>query len=130
VIGGNSYQLNIGAGAMITNSSLNVGEGTQIVVDAAGSKGDVLTGVEALVRAGLTGVWSADAAHALQELLDGRGDVTRVDVQKVTTEVVLAEQPNQGRARGFLEQVAADGLGARLERVITGLAEVLSQLPI
>lgn len=111
VIGGNNYHVNIGEGAMVANSSLNVGEGTQIVIESAGSRDDVLTGVEALVRAGLTGDWSTEAANALNELVASLSDISADDVQRVTTEVVLAQQPSQGRAKSFLATVGAHGLG-------------------
>lgn len=130
VIGGNNYQLNIGEGALVTNSNINVGEGTQINVHAEASKDDVLTGVEALVRAGLTGDWSAEAADALAELIDGRADITHDDVHRVTTEVALGQQARQSRVREFLTIVAAQGLGGVLASgLITGLAEAMSQLP-
>jgi hypothetical protein len=116
---------------MVANSSPNVGEGTQIVIESAGSRDDVLTGVEALVRAGLTGDWSTEAANALNELVASLSDISADDVQRVTTEVVLAQQPSQGRAKSFLATVGAHGLGGVLgEGLIIGLTEVVHLLPL
>jgi hypothetical protein len=130
VIGGNNYQLNVGAGASIVNSNVNVGDGTQITVSADADKQDVLLAVEAIVRAGLAGDWNDDASRDLAVVVNARPDVDYEEIQKVAREVVSAEQPTKQRVKGFLTRIAASGLSGALATGITaGLGEAITHLP-
>ncbi len=131
VIGGNNYQLHIGAGASIVDSNINLGEGSQINVTSEGDKRDVLLAVEAIVRAGLAGDWSDDAGKDLASLVAGRGDLTYEDVQAVALEVARKEQPTKDRVKGFLARIAASGISGTLATGLTaGLAEAIHLLPL
>lgn len=131
VINDNRYQVNLGAGAHISGSVLNVGRGSQIVVGTNATKSEVLAAVEAIVRAGLDGEWNNAAAADLATVIQKRSDVDLEDVRKVTTDVGRAEKPNRERAAGFMKEVAASGLGGALGVGISaGLGELISQLPI
>jgi hypothetical protein len=130
VIGGNNYQLNVGEGAAITNSNVNLGDGTQVVVDSGASKEDVLVAIEAIVRAGLRGDWSDDAAKDLARLVDDRADLDYEDVQRVALAVVKSEQPAKERLKGFLARIAASGLSGALATGITaGVGEAIAHIP-
>lgn len=131
VINDNRYQVNISGGSKIENSKLNVGEGTQINVDVHASRDDVLTAVEAILRAGLAEEWNADAARDLANVIDARDDVDFEDVRAITTEVIDAEKPPRGRVKALLEKIALSGLGGALATGISaGAGEVISQLPL
>ncbi|HVV58304.1 MAG TPA: hypothetical protein VHC45_08065 [Gaiellaceae bacterium] len=131
VIGGNNYQLNMGAGASIVNSNVNLGEGSQISVTSGGDKQEVLLAVEAIVRAGLAGDWSDDAAKDLASLIAGRADLRYEDVQAVALEVARREQPTKERLKGFLARIAASGISGALATGLTaGLAEAMHLLPL
>lgn len=131
VIGGNNYQLNIGAGSSIVNSNVNLGEGSQINVTSEGDKQDVLLAVEAIVRAGLVGDWSDDAGNDLASLVAGRTDLTYEDVQAVALAVAKEEQPTKERLKGFLARIAASGISGALATGLTaGLAEAVHLLPL
>jgi hypothetical protein len=125
------YEVTFGKGAQITNSQLNVGEGTQINVSVQASKDDVLGAVEALLRAGLAGDWNEGAARELATVIDSREDVGYEDVQVVTAEVVQAEQPKQRRLKELLLKIATSGLGGALATGISaGAGELIHLLPI
>lgn len=131
VIGGNNYQLNVGAGASIVDSNVNLGEGTQINVTSDGDKEDVLLAVEAIVRAGLLGDWSDNAGNDLASLVAGRTDLTYEDVQAVALEVAKKEQPTKERVKGFLARIAASGISGALATGLTaGLGEAIHLLPL
>lgn len=131
VINDNRYQVNLGPGANVTDSKLNIGEGTQVNVDIHVSKADVLVAAEAILRAGLAGSWNEEAARALATLIDSRGDINFDDVRRTTTDVVRAEAPRQGRARELLEKIAVGGIGGAMGTGISaGLGELFSQLPL
>jgi hypothetical protein len=131
VIGGNNYQLNMGVGASVVNSNVNLGEGLQINVTSEGDKQDVLLAVEAIVRAGLVGDWSDDAGKDLASLVAGRTDLTYEDVQAVALEVAKKEQPTKERLKGFLARIAASGISGALATGLTaGLAEAIHLLPL
>jgi hypothetical protein len=131
VIGGNNYQLNMGTGASIVNSNVNLGEGAQISVTSDGDKQDVLLAVEAIVRAGLAGDWSDDAGNDLAALVAGRSDLTYEDVQSVALEVAKKEQPTKERVKGFLARIAASGISGALATGLTaGLGEAIHLLPL
>jgi hypothetical protein len=124
------YDVKLGTGAQITNSQLNVGEGTQINVSVQGSKEDVLAAVEALLRAGLAGDWNIDAARELATVIDSRDDVGYEEVQAVTAEVVQDDQPKQGRVKELLLKITTSGLGGALATGISaGAGELIHQLP-
>jgi hypothetical protein len=130
-IADNRHQVNLGPGAQIIGSNLNVGDGAQLNLDVKSSKDDVLAAVDAILRAGLAGDWNGDAADALASLIGERGDIDFEDVRRVTTEVVVAEQPRQHRVKALLGQIAAGGLaGALGTGMSAGLGELISQLPI
>jgi hypothetical protein len=131
VIGGNNYQLNMGAGASVVNSNINLGEGSQINVTSEGDKQDVLLAVEAIVRAGLAGDWSDDAGKDLASLVAGRTDLTYEDVQAVALEVAKKEQPTKERLKGFLARIAASGISGALATGLTaGLGQAIHLLPL
>jgi len=67
----------------IVNSNVNAGEGTQIVASADADKQDVLLAVETIVRAGLAGDWSEDAAKDLASVVNDRSDLDYEDVQNL-----------------------------------------------
>lgn len=125
------YEITLGKSAQITNSQLNVGEGTQINVSVQANKDDVLAAVEALLRAGLAGDWNNDAARELATVIDRRDDIGYEDVQEITAEVVQVEQPKQGRVRELMTKIAVGGIGGALGTGISaGAGEILQQLPI
>lgn len=131
VVGGNNYQLNMGAGASIVKSSVNLGEGTQVNVTSDGDKQDVLLAVEAIVRAGLEGDWSDDAGRDLASLVAGRADLTYEDVQTVALEVAKKEQPTKERVKGFLARIAASGISVALATGLTaGLGKAIHLVPL
>jgi hypothetical protein len=131
VIRGTNYQLNVGAGASIVNSSINLGEGTQVNVGGDAKREDVLLAVEAIVRAGLTGNWSDDAGRDLAEIVNARSDLVYEDVQRVVVDVVDAEQPAKQRVNEFLVRIAASGLsGALATGIAAGLGEAITHLPL
>lgn len=124
------YEVTLGKGAQITNSQLNVGEGTQINVSVQASRDDVLAAVEALLRAGLAGDWNDDAARELATVLGGRDDIGYEDVQEITAEVVRTEQPRQGHVKELLWKIATSGLGGALATGISaGAGELIHLLP-
>jgi hypothetical protein len=131
VIGGNNYQLTVGAGASVVNSNLNVGDGTQIAASADAAKEEVLLAIEAIIRAGLADDWNEDAARELAKVVDQRSDLDYEDVQTLASEVVRADQPARERVKSFLNRIAASGLGGALATGITaGVGEALTHLPM
>ncbi len=136
VIHDNRYQLNVGAGARITGSNVNVG-GTQINIQPNAEKDEILAGVGALVSAGLTGGWNAEAARQLGSVIDAREDVGLGDVEAAVADVVEAavadvveaEPPEPGRARRLLESISAQGLGGALATGITTVIGALLRNP-
>lgn len=129
VIHGSQYNITV-SGSNLTDSPIEVG-GTRVNVSSDSGRQEVLDAVAALIRAGLSDGWNADAATALAGVIEQREDLGFEDVQKVTGDVVRAEQPNSGRAKAFLEKVAAGGLGGALGTGISaGVGEMLLQLPI
>lgn len=124
VIHDNRYQLNMGAEARIMGTNVNVG-GLQINIQPNAEKDEILAGIEALVHAGLTGGWNAEAARQLGSVIDAREDVGLADVEAVVAEVVEAEPPQPGRARRMLESISAQGLGGVLS---TGITAVIGAL--
>jgi hypothetical protein len=91
----------------------------------------VLLAVEAIVRAGLAGDWSDDAAKDLASLIAGRADLRYEDVQAVALEVARREQPTKERLKGFLARIAASGISGALATGLTaGLAEAMHLLPL
>jgi hypothetical protein len=125
------YDLKVGKGAQITNSPINVGEGTQINVSLQASKDEILAAVEALLRAGLAGDWNNDAARDLATVIDNRDDMGYEDVQELTAEVVRDEHPKQGRVKELLLKIATGGIGGALATGISaGAGELIHQLPI
>lgn len=122
------YHLSMGPGAQITDSNVNVG-GTQINIQPGAERDELLAGVRALVRAGLTGEWDADAGRALTRALEGRDDIEYTDVEEIAAEVVKDEAATQDRVRDFMGKVAASGLGGALSHgIIAGAAQVLPLL--
>lgn len=118
----------VGAGAAITNSPVNVG-GAQINVDLDRSPDNLLAAVEALVRAGIRGHWNADAARELEAALSGQDDVRFEDIERLTVEVVNAEQPTVRGAASFLRDVATAGLGGALgPGIIAGVSQLIQTL--
>lgn len=74
---------------------------------------------------------NADAARDLASVIDEREDIDVDDVREITTDVVNAEQPQQGRVRTMLNQIAVSGLGGALSTGISlGLGELIGQLPM
>lgn len=131
VIADNRYQVNLGAGARITGSNLNVGDGTQLNIHASASKADVMAAVEAILRSGLVGRFNAEAARELASVLEQRSDIGLDDIQTVTTEVIDARQPDQGRAKEFLNDVAVAGLGGAFGTgIAAAVGAALPHLPL
>jgi hypothetical protein len=113
VINDNRYSINLGPGAEIAGSTINVG-GAQINVSVNVEKNEVLAAVETLIRAGFSGNWNPSAARDLATVIDQRGDVTVDEIRELTTEIATAEKPTSDRVRDFLAQVAANALGGAL----------------
>jgi hypothetical protein len=131
VINDHSYKVNIGPGTQISGSNINLGPGTQVNINAGAERNEVLAGVAAIVRAGLTGDWNTDAAQALTEAISGRDDIAADDIREITAEVVEDAQPTRGRAREMLENVTASGLGGALATGISaGVGQVIAHLPL
>lgn len=114
VINDNRYQVNLEAGSRIVASNINVGDGTQLNIDASATKSDVLSGVEVLLRAGLNGKLNVEAARELGELINARSDVSLEDIQRVTLDVVEAEKPKRERLKEFLNEIAIQALGGAM----------------
>src|SRR6201991_358055 len=89
--GDTNYNLQLSDHAQV--GSLNVGPGTQIVVDAGADRDTVLAAVVALVQAGLRDEWDAATAGALASRVDERDDISMTDIQTATVETMTAEQP-------------------------------------
>ena len=123
------YEVRLARGAQITNSNLNVGEGTLVSVEAR--RDNVMAAIEAVLRAGLAGNWNAEAAGHLAEVVDGRDDIDFEDVREITADVVIAEQPKQDKVKELLNEIAVSGVGGALSTgITTGLGELLGQLPL
>jgi hypothetical protein len=126
VVHGNNHSLTLGDNASISGN-LNVG-GTQIVIADSASKEELLDGVAALVRAGLTGELNADAARALGDVIAARNDIDIGDVESVAFEVVKIEKPTEGRVRSLMASLSTQALSGALA---IGLASGLGQaLPL
>jgi hypothetical protein len=122
------YHLTMGSGAQITDSNVNIG-GTQINIQPGAGKDQLLDGVRALVRAGLTADWDVGAAHALSHALEGREDIAYTDIEEITAEVVKEEAASKRPIRDFIGKVAASGLsGALTAGIVAGASQVLSLL--
>jgi len=129
IINDNRYSLNVGPGAEISGGTFNVGAGTQINVQLNAPKDEVLTAVSALVRSGLAGDFNAAAAAALAGIIDTRADVTLDDIASVTREAAVTADPDVGRVRGFLAQIATSAVGGALGTGMSaGLGQVLAHL--
>jgi hypothetical protein len=113
VIKDHRYSINLGPGARIESSNVNVG-GTQIVVDVNVDKGDVLAAAETLIRAGLAGQWDPTAAVELASVIEERSDVTVDEIRELTKEVVEAEKPTSERIKSFLADIAKNAIGGAL----------------
>jgi hypothetical protein len=130
VINNQTYQVDL-AGAQITRSNMNIGPGTQVNVDASGGKEDVLTAVATVVAAGLAGDWNAEAVRELGAAVAARDDIAVEDIEQATADAVEAQQPNQGRVREMLRQIAVSGAAGLLTTgVSAALGGVLPHLPI
>jgi hypothetical protein len=126
-----TYEVNLGPGAAISHSNLNLGDGQQINVNVEGAREDVLAAVDAIVSAGLTGEWNDDAVRELGAVLDTRDDLTLQDVTATVIATVERERPSQGRAKQLLDRIAVSGLGGLLTiGLSSGIGEVFSQLPL
>jgi hypothetical protein len=131
VINDHSYKVDIGSGAQISGSNINIGPGTQVNIDASADRDEVLAGVAAIVRAGLTGDWNDDAARALAQAVGARDDIATDDIREITAAVAEDAQPSRGRAREMLDKVTASGLGGALATGISaGLGQVIAHLPL
>jgi hypothetical protein len=125
------YEVRLARGAQITNSNLNLGDGTQVNINLEASKEDVMAAIEVILRAGLTGEWNEDAARELASVIESRNDVDFEDVREITAEVVEVEEPTQGKVKALLGKIAVSGLGGALGTGISsGLGEMLGQLPM
>jgi hypothetical protein len=121
----NRYSINLGPGASIAGSAVNVG-GTQINVSVSVDKTEVLAAAEALIRAGLNGDWNSAAAQDLATVIDQRGDVTLDEIRELTTDIAKAEKLSKEHVRDFLAEVAANALGGALSVGISaGLGFIL-----
>jgi hypothetical protein len=122
VINDSRYSINLGPGAEIEGSTINVA-GTQINVSVNVEKTEVLAAAEALIRAGLSGNWNPSAARDLAAVIDQRSDVTVDEIRELTAEIATATKPTPDRVRDFLTQVAANAIGGALSVGISaGLA--------
>jgi hypothetical protein len=131
IVNDHRHSVNLGPGAQIKNSNVNVGEGTLIEVNDSASKEDMLAAVAAVVHGGLAGDWNADAARDLAEAIDARNDLGVDDIQQITTEVAEASSPSQSRVRQMMTGIATAGLGGALATGISaGLGQVLPHLPL
>jgi hypothetical protein len=127
--GDTNYNLQLTDQAQV--GSLNVGSGTQVVVDASANRDAVLAAVAALVQSGLRDEWDQPAARALATSISQRDDVTMTDIQRTAAEVIESQQPKQSRVRAFLEKVAVGGLGGALGTgLAAGAGAVIQQLPM
>ena len=110
-----SYSLRVESGGQISGSQVNVG-GTQINVQAGADRGEVLTAVAALFRAGLANDWNPAAAAELAAVIDARDDIGFEDVEKVAIETAesTGEPPDEGRVRAMLRSITEQGIGGAL----------------
>jgi hypothetical protein len=129
IINDHRYSLHIGAGAQVSQSSLNVA-GNQIVIHASSSRDELTAAVAALVRTGLAGTWNPDAARELARVVDSRSDVTFEDVDALVRETAESEKPDARQIRSLLSAVATNALGGVLGTgLASGLGHVLALLP-
>jgi hypothetical protein len=127
--GDTNYNVQLADHAQV--GSLNVGPGTQVIVDPNADRDSVLAAVAALVQKAFRAQWDQDAAEALAATIDQRGDITTADVQRTTAELIKREQPEQSRVRAFIEKVAIGGLGGALGvGLAAGGGEIIQQLPM
>lgn len=127
-----TYTLHMAEGAQITRSQVNLG-GTQITIGADTGKHELLTGVAALVRAGLEGDWNVEALQELADAVTGRGDISYEDVEAVVGEVAegAREHLEEGRIRRMLQAIAEQSVSGSVAIGLTaGLSELLANLPL
>lgn len=129
VINDQRYSLNLSGGSTISGGNVNVG-GTQLVVETSTAKEDVLAAVAALLRSGLAGDWSADAAAELGRAIDEREDILFEDIEVLAREVAEAETADPRRIRNLLSQIATNAVGGALGTgMAAGLGQALAHLP-
>lgn len=114
IINDHRHVVHLEAGARIVDSSINVGSGIQVNVEASAPRDQVLSAIRLLVEAGLAGDWNGQAAQELAAVLESRDDVLVRDVQEVVEEVVRTAQPSTGRLQRLLDGVAASAVGGVL----------------
>jgi hypothetical protein len=125
------YVVKLARGAQLTNSNLNLGDGTQVNVNVEVGKDEVLAGLEVLLRAGLAGELDHDALRDLGSVIDSRDDIEVEDVRQLTAEVVRTEQPTQGKVKALLGKLAVSGVGGAVGTGISAaIGELISQLPL
>jgi hypothetical protein len=126
---GDSYTVDIGAGANFQNSPLNVGPGTQLQVNSQCTSGELTTVLGALVAAGLGGEWDQDAARAIGASIEEQGKLSLEEAKAAVLEAGKEIAPEASRIREFTEKVAVSGLGSFLTTAISlGLGDLLHLL--
>lgn len=133
IVGGATYNLSfeLSEQARIENSSFNVGSGTQINLDVDATREDLLSALQALVAAGLSGNWDESAAQALGAAIEQRGDLNAEEVRDATLEAGRATGAEPSRVRALLEKVAVGAATSTLGSGLTaGLGLLLQNLPI
>jgi len=126
---GDSYTVDIGAGANFQNSPLNVGPGTQLQVNSQSTSGELTTVLGALVAAGLGGEWDQSAARAIGASIEEQGKLSLEEAKAAVLEAGKEIAPEASRIREFTEKVAVSGLGSFLTTAISlGLGDLLHLL--
>jgi len=130
-INGDTYNLSfeLSEGARIENSPIKVGPGPQVSINVDASRETVFTGIEALLRSGLAGSWDAEAARALSEVIEERGDLSVKEISELTQEVGKAERSEPVRIRALLEKVAVGAATSTLGQGLTAGLGLLLQNP-
>jgi hypothetical protein len=122
---GDSYTVDIGAGANFQNSPLNIGPGRQLQVNSQSTPDELTTALGALVAAGLGGEWDPTAARAIGASIEEQGKLSLEEAKAAVLEAGKEVAPEPSRIREFTEKVAVSGLGSFLTTAISlGLGDL------
>jgi hypothetical protein len=126
---GDSYTVDIGAGANFQNSPLNIGPGNQLQINSQSTSDELTTALGALVAAGLGGEWDEKAARAIGASIEEQGKLSLEEAKAAVLEAGKEVGPEPSRIREFTEKVAVSGLGSFLTTAISlGLGDLLHLL--
>jgi hypothetical protein len=125
---GDTYQLNLDR-SQITDSSINLGSGTQINIDVGAGKEDLLAALRALVSAALAGDWNSGAAQAIGQAIEQQGGLTVAEARATVLEAGQGQDLDRSRISELIEKVAVSGVGNFLSTALgLGLGDLLHLL--